>query len=149
MSMEIRGTQQVIKNLAKIEKKMFDRIVDACQRTQARVVNDARAAAPVFLTTLRQSILPSDISVTRTNVEAKVVANVDYAAYVEFGTRPHFPPVDALRDWAAKKLGDENLAFPVARAIGARGTPPRPYLGPALLRNQSFFRREVMRAVNV
>lgn len=149
MAIEIKGTKQVIKNLDKIERRMFERIVEACQKVQARVVNDARSQAPVFLTTLRQSILPGDISVSRSNVEAKVVANVDYASFVEFGTRPHFPPVDALRDWAAKKLGDENAAFLVARAIGQRGTPARPYLGPALLKNQTTFRNEILRAVRM
>lgn len=146
---EIRGAKQVIKNLQKIDKQIFERIVTACQKVQARVVNDARAAAPVFLTTLRQSILPGDISVSRTNVEAKVVANVDYASFVEFGTRPHFPPVEALRDWAAKKLGDENAAFLVARSISQKGTPARPYLGPALLKNQSVFKNEILKAVRM
>jgi len=146
---EIRGGQQVIKNLNKISERMFSRIVDACQRVQAQVVNDARAAAPVYLTTLRQSILPGDINVSRTDVQAKVTANVKYASYVEFGARPHWPPVDALKGWAAKKLGDESLAFVVARAISRRGTPPQPYLGPALLKNQGLFRRMIMKAVQM
>jgi HK97 gp10 family phage protein len=147
--LEIRGAQQVIKNLNKISDRMFNRIVDACQRVQAQVVNDARSAAPVFLTTLRQSILPGDISVSKTDVQAKVTANVKYASYVEFGTRPHWPPVDALKDWAAKKLGDESLAFVVARAISRRGTKAQPYLGPALLKNQGLFRRMIMKAVEL
>lgn len=42
--------------------------------------------------------------------------------YLEDGTRPHFPPVSALRGWAKRVLGDENLAFVVARAISRRGT---------------------------
>lgn len=146
---EVRGIKQVIKNLQKIEKQTFDKVVDACQRSQAHVVNDARAIAPVFLTTLRQSILPGDISVSRSTVEAKVVANIHYAAYVEFGTRPHFPPVEALKEWAKKKLGDENLAFPVARAIGSRGTPAQPFMGPAILKNQAAFRKEVLKAIKL
>jgi hypothetical protein len=146
---EIKGVKQVIQNLGKIEKQVFNRIVTACEKTQARVVNDARDAAPVFMTTLRQSILPGDIEVTKTDVTAKVVANADYALFVELGTRPHFPPVDALKPWAEKKLGDENLAFVVARAISRRGTPARPFLGPALLKNGSFFRREIIKAVNL
>jgi hypothetical protein len=149
MSAEMRGTAQVIRNLGKIKERTFERIVAACQFTQAKVVNDARSMAPVHLTTLRQSILPGDIIVTRDNVMAKVVANIHYAAAVEFGSRPHFPPVDALKDWAAKKLGDEGLAFVVARSISQKGTRPQPFLGPALLKNQSTFRREIARAVKL
>lgn len=145
----IKGADQVIRNLSRIKKETFQRIVSAAQFTQAKVVNDARAAAPVFLTTLRQSIVPGDIEVSDTNVTAKVVANVEYAAAVEFGSRPHFPPVDALKDWAARKLGDESLAFVVARGISQKGTPPKPFLGPAVIKNAATFRREIARAIKL
>lgn len=48
--------------------------------------------------------------------------------YVELGTRPHFPPIQALEDWVRVKLGisDEKrihgVAYLVARKIAARGT---------------------------
>tara|TARA_Y100000034_G_scaffold135950_1_gene209957 strand:- start:4828 stop:5355 length:528 start_codon:yes stop_codon:yes gene_type:complete len=48
-----------------------------------------------------------------------------YARYIELGRKPgRMPPVEALRLWAARVLGDESLAFPVARMIGRRGYPP-------------------------
>ena len=143
----VKGTEQVIRNLSRIKKDMLNKVVRACQITQAKVVNDARSTAPVFITTLRQSILPGPIDVTDFNVKAYVTANVDYASYVEFGTRPHFPPVAAMRPWAEKKLGDPDLAFVIARAISIHGTRPHPFMGPALLKNQSTFRREVARAL--
>jgi hypothetical protein len=52
-----------------------------------------------------------------------------YAAAVETGTAPHFPPSEALLLWVKKKLGVSNdkdakaVAFLVARAISKRGTP--------------------------
>lgn len=47
------------------------------------------------------------------------------ADYVEFGTRPHMPPVDSLRAWAASK----GLSpWGVARGIAKHGTPARPFL---------------------
>ncbi len=51
-----------------------------------------------------------------------------YAAPVEFGARPHFPPIAALLPWVKQKLGvrDEeearSVAFLIARAISRRGT---------------------------
>ena len=51
-----------------------------------------------------------------------------YAAAVHEGTRPHFPPVDALKPWARKFLGDEDLAFVVARKISRVGTKPTKFL---------------------
>lgn len=52
-----------------------------------------------------------------------------YAAAVEFGARPHFPPVRSLFQWVRAKFAltsqkeIESRAFLVARAIARRGTP--------------------------
>jgi hypothetical protein len=51
-----------------------------------------------------------------------------YAAPVETGTRPHFPPPSALVPWVKQRFspGDEkealSIAFAIARAIAKRGT---------------------------
>lgn len=52
----------------------------------------------------------------------------NYALYVEKGTRPHFPPVDALM---RNMHIDRNHAFAVARSISRKGTKAYPYLQPA------------------
>lgn len=45
-----------------------------------------------------------------------------YAIYVEEGTRPHWPPRDALQGWADR----HNIpVFLVQRAIARKGTEPR------------------------
>lgn len=57
-----------------------------------------------------------------------VSTSVSHAAPVELGTRPHFPPVDALIDWVKAKFGVSSekqargIAFLVARKISIRGT---------------------------
>lgn len=51
-----------------------------------------------------------------------------YGAAVETGTRPHFPPVDALIPWVKKKFDVKNesqarsIAYCIARKIAQRGT---------------------------
>ncbi len=51
-----------------------------------------------------------------------------YAAAVEYGTRPHFPPIAALVPWVKRKFQvkdeaeAESIAFLIARKIAARGT---------------------------
>ncbi len=144
----VKGTEQVIKNLSHIEKSIVQEIVYGAQAVQAKLINDARANVPVGVTgALSASIQPGAIIVTDDNVEAFVEANVDYASFLEFGTRPHFPPVDALRDWCAKFLGDERLAFVVARAISRRGTLAHPFMGPALIENMPVFHNAIIAAV--
>ncbi len=143
-----KTAEQVIKNLSTIEKGIVDEIVAGSQAVQAQMINDARVICPFGVTgALAQSIQPGDITVTDDNVVALVEANAEYASYVEWGTRPHFPPIDALKDWAAKFLGDEKLAFIVARAIARRGTRPYNFMGQALLQNIDVFRRAIEAAV--
>lgn len=45
-----------------------------------------------------------------------------YVWYVEEGTSPHWPPIAPLKLWAVRKFGDERIAYPVQKAIAARGT---------------------------
>ena len=145
---DVKGTDQVIRNLSRIEKGIVAEIVYAAQAVQASTINDARVICPTGVTgALSQSIQAGDITVTDDNVVAIVEANAEYASYVEWGTRPHFPPVDALKDWAAKFLGDEKLAFIVARAIAQRGTRPYNFMGQALLQNMPVFRQAIEAAV--
>ena len=55
-----------------------------------------------------------------------------YGAAVRTGTRPHFPPSNALIPWVQKKLGIDavmapRIAFLVARKISRVGTVEDPY----------------------
>lgn len=52
-----------------------------------------------------------------------------YGPYVEYGTKPHFPPPDALEGWARRHGFDS--AWPICMAINKRGLKARPYLVPA------------------
>ena len=56
----------------------------------------------------------------------------NYAPFVEKGRKPgRMPPIEPLRLWSARKLGDPDAAFLVARKIAAKGTPAQPFLEPA------------------
>ena len=69
-----------------------------------------------------------------TNVYAVDISLLEYWKYIETGTRPHFPPVSAIREWirvkpviprplANGKLPTESqLAFLIARKISRVGT---------------------------
>ena len=63
-----------------------------------------------------------------------------YGPYVEHGTKKHFPPPDALEDWARRHGFDS--AWPICKAIAERGLPAKPYLLPAYLAIEGkFFNR--------
>ncbi len=135
---------RVIANLSQMSAAMLQEITYGCEAVQAKCVIDARGYCPTGVTgALAQSIQPGAVNMGDGFVEAFVEANMDYASFVEFGTKPHFPPVEALEDWCAKVLGDAKLAFVVARAISRRGTYAHPFMGPALLENMPVFRAAV------
>lgn len=77
---------QVIKNLSNFKASMVNEIVAGCQAVQQQVINDAKDVVPVVTGNLQGSIQPGDITITDDNVQAVVLANAEYASYVEFGT---------------------------------------------------------------
>ncbi len=76
---------------------------------------------------LKGSIAARDPIVFADTVIGAVGTSLAHAVPVELGTRPHFPPVAPLRDWAEHVLGvsgDEakGVAWAVARKIAREGT---------------------------
>ena len=75
-----------------------------------------------------------DIGALQGSIRGRVVDNgVEISMHgcgenLEFGTAPHSVPVEELKGWARRKLGDENLAYAVANAIRKRGTRPYPFI---------------------
>ena len=69
------------------------------------------------------------------SLEYILADGVDYGIHVEFGTEPdrRMPPIDPLKGWSRRVLGDEGLAFAVARKIASEGTPAQPFFRPAQL----------------
>lgn len=55
-----------------------------------------------------------------------------YAPYVEYGTPPHYPPIEPLLGWARRVLGDESAAYAVQQKIGQQGTQPSPFVRPGV-----------------
>lgn len=52
----------------------------------------------------------------------------EHMKYLEFGTPPHMPPVEALEGWAERKLGDKDAAWALALHIKRFGTRPYPFI---------------------
>lgn len=74
---------------------------------------------------------------------ADVGPEAAYGPHVEFGTRPHFPPLEALERWA-RRHGFES-AWPICKAISERGLPARPFMFPAWLALKDEFWKRIKR----
>lgn len=60
-------------------------------------------------------------------LEALVIPDVPYAAPVEYGSKPHWAPIEPLKAWAALKgMNPYALRWSIAQ----KGTKPHPYVEP-------------------
>lgn len=93
------------------------------------MASEVRAKTPVGVTGMaRNSIHLSPTSLSDYYIIAS--EGVKYYPVIELGSRPHFPPVEALYGWVSKVLGLAGKqivrgAWAVAVAISQRGTKAR------------------------
>lgn len=100
-------------------------ITEAALATQRR----AKEKCPVDTGRLRGSIAAVPVAIDGTRW--LVGTNVAYAPYVEFGSRPHQAPLDAIIAWGRRHGLADAASLAVWRRIAERGTRARPYLLPA------------------
>lgn len=82
---------------------------------------EVKSRAPHDTGVLRDSI-SSEVRVGGMALKGLVSTPMIYGPPMEFGRKPgKQPPSDALKNWTRRHLGDEKLAFVVARAIGKKG----------------------------
>ena len=106
------------------------------------VLGHAQQNAPSNFGRLRNS-LTVDLKSRTGQVSATVGSNLVYAKPVEYGSKPHWPPLAPIELWVRRKLRvpaarSKSVAFLVARKISRHGTPAQPFLGPALEQSKGF-----------
>jgi hypothetical protein len=114
--------------------------VAAGPATLAAEVRGAMTAGSLLIEGAARGLAPKDtgrlagsithqISGGGANLQSKIGPSVAYGLYVEKGRRAgKQPPIGAISGWAARKGINPYV---LARAIGRRGTRPRPYMLPA------------------
>ena len=130
LTMRVEGMERLQKHLAD-PALLKGPIHEFLQKAGFLVEGRAKEKAPVDTGRLRASI-----SSRAEETKAVIGSPVQYAPWVEFGSRPHFPPVSALETWARRHGFGKGGAFLIARAISRRGGKAQPYLVPALLESK-------------
>ena len=131
----IVGQKELSAGLQRAVSQTRPQLYEAMKAACLLIEGDARSRVPQDTRQLLGSIT-SKISGTGHTIVGEVGPSKKYGIYVEFGRRPGKPPpVSAIAPWARRK----GIAVPylVARAIGRRGIPPRPFLRPAVESNRS------------
>lgn len=89
-------------------------------------------------------------SVNVTPIEDGAIVHVDapHAAVMEYGSRPHTPPLQPLLEWAQRKGLDAGAARAVQRKIATEGTAPRHYFTKAVERAKPLIREEILQELS-
>lgn len=134
-----------IEGLAELEGRFRDapgvvesEIKRAMNRSVQRVLADVKRETPVDTGRLRSSITGRTEG-SGAEIRGIVGTNVKYAAYVEFGTRPHWPPIKALEVWARRH---GTTAYQVALGIARHGTRAREMFRKGLESNVEWIKGE-------
>lgn len=128
----VKGVSETLNLFQHLPERMVLALVQAMRDVAIDIQSRAKLNAPVFRGLLRASILQT-VETENGRIIGRVGSALRYAPVIEYGrTTGWFPPPSELKSWARKKLGDERLAFVVARSIKRRGFKAQPYLTPAL-----------------
>ena len=84
-------------------------------------------AGPIHL---RDSIHPTGPHVSGQKVWGTLGTSLEHGEPVEYGSKPHFPPIGPLQFWVEKKLGlsgkeATSVAYAIAHTIAKKGTKGR------------------------
>lgn len=105
----------------------LERFLAAMSEATQHLEREVKDAFPIGSGDTRKTIF-SDAFSTPAGVLGVVGSASIAAAAVEFGTKPHMPPVEAIQMWVEAKTGlagkdAERVAWGVARKIRRDGTP--------------------------
>ena len=130
LKVELHGGKEISELLRRVpkekEREVKAEVGDIALKIQARAKGYLRSWPAMDTGNAANTTI---VEFAPKGIESEIGTVAPYAPYIELGTRPHFPPMDALESWA-RHHGFES-AWPICKAIYERGLRARPYLTPA------------------
>lgn len=157
VTVKIDNIETVVTQLTKYKDKVSKETIDTINQTMLEVRNGAVRSVPVDVGRLRSSITLTKMNPS--NKLSEVYTNVEYAPFIEFGTKSkvEIPSglesyasqfqrtggsfdmlLENIRQWCRHKGIDEAAAFPIARKIAKEGIKAQPYLFPAFEKERAM-----------
>lgn len=144
ITLKLDGYDAAKAAVAKLKSSAPDRLRAAVLESAININTKAKEGIAVD-TGITRSEVVYDIS--SDGMTAEVGTNNKNGVYLEYGARPHFPPVEPLEEWAQRHGMPKGTGFLIARAISQRGLPERPWLMPAYEGEQDNFLSNIAAAV--
>ena len=146
-TVKLEGAKELQRYLKKMSVEHTRKVKQEVYASGLDVQKDAKSRLKISHTwdtgNLANTIIVDRID---NGLSVEVGPTAPYGVYVEHGSKPHFPPLDALEDWA-KRHGLDS-AWPICLAISKRGLPAKPYLLPAYLAVVGKFVNRLRRIFN-
>lgn len=127
IKVEVIGLKEGTRKLTNISENTANEVIRTVFKSSQNIERRAKNLAPVDTGVLRARI---ETEIMNKGFTADIMSNADYSAFLEFGTKAHFPPVGALVGWA-RRNGMSGKEYLIARTIARRGTKAQPFMGPA------------------
>jgi len=117
-AVEVRGLKEAQREIEeKIKATHGSDMLMAMRTATLLVQRSAKTNAPVNTGRLRASIVPS-VMQHGDVIEGVVGSNVEYAPYMEFGTKPHWPPLAPIMRWVHLKRLAGTYSIKTRRRTG-------------------------------
>lgn len=131
MNITITGLNEFIKSAGEFTGELENKLSNVMKSATGKIksVVKSNLSSRGINTTYK---LSEGISSKSSTYEGIVWSQEKYGVFVEYGTRPHFPPVAPLERWAQIKLGRSGLGYPIARKISRVGTKAQPFFHSAV-----------------
>ena len=144
-TIEVKGDKEIIRVMERYPQIYREEMTKVITAAVLAVDKAAKEKTPVNTGQLRDSYYREVHHIGAAEVQGAVGSELHYAPYVEFGTKPHFPPRGPIERWAELVLGDASAWFMVARAIAGRGTKPRGMFAKAIVQEKERVRKLLIR----
>lgn len=140
LAIEIEGLKELQSNFKKNPEATRKYTNQAIKESVFTLLANARKLAPVDQGFLRGPAMVTSFE----DLKGTLSNTAPYAVYVHEGTRPHFPPIDAITPWANRH---GIPPFLLARSIARKGTKAQPFFRDSIEESQDAIDGFFMKAL--
>lgn len=144
ITIKLDGFDAAKSAISKLKTAAPSNLADAVLESAININTQAKQNIAVDTGITRSEVI---FNITDNGMTAEVGTNNKNGTYLEYGTQPHFPPVEPLEEWAQRHGMPKGTGFLIARKISERGTPERPWLMPAYEGERENFLANIAKAV--
>jgi len=164
---KLTGLKDAQTALSKVGREKVDAVRKAVYGSALKIQENARRNAPTHFGRLKSDI-QFGMTPGKDSFEAQVYNTVDYAPFVEFGTKSKVDVpeeltlyaqqfrgsrgsfddlLESIERWVHLKGMPPEAAYPIARKIAREGVAAQPYLFPAVENERPNLERKLKEAI--